>query len=92
MVPLAVNVVLLEASPSGLWRPPAKRVEGLKPSRGFKSRRLRQFLPQNVGAKIFFGVLRKSVSRVVGTYKVQIDKRAVDGSLAGWKEIMQHTN
>ena len=40
------NVVgSMEVSPSGLWRPPAKRVGSLKLPRGFKSLHLRRETP-----------------------------------------------
>ena len=40
------NVVgSVEVSPSGLWRPPAKRVGSLKLPRGFKSLHLRHVTP-----------------------------------------------
>ena len=40
------NVVgSMEVSPSGLWRPPAKRVGSLKLPRGFKSLHLRHVTP-----------------------------------------------
>ena len=42
MVDLIVMLVgSVEVSPSGLWRPPAKRVGSLKLPRGFKSLHLR---------------------------------------------------
>ena len=42
------NVVgSVEVSPSGLWRPPAKRVGSLKLPRGFKSLHLRHVTPDS---------------------------------------------
>ena len=53
-----------EGSHSGLVRPPAKRVGGVEPPRGFESRTLRHFLRVAQGAAFSSGRRRMIWSRI----------------------------